>query len=68
MPLSKIPPSHAIITSSSNMLHASSMNNHSQRFIESNHTYTSGIHWLWHEIHTFSVQNIFRVGHKLLIF
>ena len=39
MPLLEIPPPfHAIITSSSNMLHASSMINHYKYFIEFNHT------------------------------
>jgi hypothetical protein len=50
MPLLEIPPPfHAIITSSSNMLHASSMINHFKYSIEFNHT--SSIQWLWHEIH-----------------
>ena len=39
MPLPKIPPPfHAITTSSSNMLRASSMNNHFKCSIEFNHT------------------------------
>ena len=50
MPLLEIPPPfHAIITSSSNMLYASSMINHFKCSIEFNHT--SSIQWLWHEIH-----------------
>ena len=48
MPLLKIPlPFHAIITLSSNKLHAS-MNNHFKCSIELKHT--SSIQWLWHKI------------------
>jgi hypothetical protein len=61
MPLPKIPPPfRAITTSSSNMLHASSMNKHFKCSIEFNHT--SSIQWLWHEIHIsnilFNVQQV----------